>query len=393
MDADKSGEIDLEEFSRVCRNEDESQVKKLFAMFDRDGGGTITLREMTRSLRTDADARALAMGMSSLKTWIVVQRKKNKLTNKKSGGGRGRRKTVSNKELGAGARRTSIADKEGVKRLKDMLAERANKKHAARKQILESGVLQRVKAFKKCKISDEGMAHMADVLQLEEYKAGRTICAEGDEGHKLYLVTHGAVRVVKDGKTVSVMEEGKSFGEIALMQDDCKRTATIEAETDCVLLSLSRDDFEHVLSEHGGRRAARHMDSAAEALLLGDRMRRRSTRERRDPKKKKKKRRGSQRKEKKKATKMKRKKSKGDGSQESPVKVRKASSGLETAKQKQVQQQGQQEQQEYQELQQREKTAKKKRRATQKLAMAEAQELMDAMQSGGFELAYRGGTN
>ena len=75
MDADKSGEIDFDEFSRVCKAEDEADVRKLFEMLDRDGGGTITVRELTRTLRTNEEARALAMQFGSLKTWIVVQTK------------------------------------------------------------------------------------------------------------------------------------------------------------------------------------------------------------------------------------------------------------------------------------------------------------------------------
>ena len=76
MDADKSGGIDFDEFSRVCKSQNKADVRKLFEMLDRDGDGTITARELTRTMRTDEEARALAMQFGSLKTWLVVQAKK-----------------------------------------------------------------------------------------------------------------------------------------------------------------------------------------------------------------------------------------------------------------------------------------------------------------------------
>ena len=81
-----------------------------------------------------------------------------------------------------------------------------------------------------------------------------------------------------NGATVKTIRKHESFGEIALFQDDCKRTATVIAKTDAVLLSLSRDDYQAVLKQtKKGRRLSMAMDSRAESLLLQDRVRRKKS--------------------------------------------------------------------------------------------------------------------
>ena len=81
------------------------------------------------------------------------------------------------------------------------------------------------------------------------YAPGQLIFAKGERGSSMYVVGAGTVRVflppASEGAPRVVLKElhaGEHFGELALF-DDKPRSASAEAETEAVLLELSRDDF------------------------------------------------------------------------------------------------------------------------------------------------------
>lgn len=76
---------------------------------------------------------------------------------------------------------------------------------------------------------------------------------EKEPGDSLYIILHGKVKVAifgDDGKevTLSTLEEGDFFGELALIDFD-PRSATTVAIEDCELLALQREDFQHALEQ------------------------------------------------------------------------------------------------------------------------------------------------
>jgi hypothetical protein len=82
-------------------------------------------------------------------------------------------------------------------------------------------------------------------------KPGLAIIRQGDLGDRYYVLVHGALRVTKDGAFVRTVDRpGDGVGEIALIHG-IPRTATVELATDCVLLTLERDDFLSVISTTG----------------------------------------------------------------------------------------------------------------------------------------------
>ena len=86
------------------------------------------------------------------------------------------------------------------------------------------------------------------------YKPGDIIIKEGDEGHTFYLIMSGHIQVSRETSSgedivLSYLNPGEAFGEIALLQKNKKREATITAITGTVLLELTRSDFHDLIKK------------------------------------------------------------------------------------------------------------------------------------------------
>ena len=82
-------------------------------------------------------------------------------------------------------------------------------------------------------------------------KAGQTIINQGDTGDFYYIISRGKFKVSREsvnGTTVVLAElaDGDAFGEEALLSE-AKRNATVVAESDGLLMRLSKGDFEALL--------------------------------------------------------------------------------------------------------------------------------------------------
>jgi MFS family permease len=87
-------------------------------------------------------------------------------------------------------------------------------------------------------------------LELQELRvpSGFAVIRQGDEGDRFYILESGRVQVVVDGSPVGELEAGDCFGEVALLRD-VPRTASIIALEDCLLQSLTREDFLDAVSD------------------------------------------------------------------------------------------------------------------------------------------------
>ncbi len=81
-------------------------------------------------------------------------------------------------------------------------------------------------------------------------------------GKKLYLIKKGKVKVFKDLKFVRELCEGNCFGEVSLLVNE-PRSATIIAESDVSLFSLTKDDFNSIIDK-------RMLDYLAKKISLQD---------------------------------------------------------------------------------------------------------------------------
>jgi HEAT repeat protein len=110
--------------------------------------------------------------------------------------------------------------------------------------------LHRVPLFRELTLDQ--LQALSPLLETREYLAGEQIVQEGDEGHELFVVLAGRVRIIRHsgGETVLLAELGPQdyFGEMALLAER-PRAATAIAATDCQLGVLTKEHFVAVLTE------------------------------------------------------------------------------------------------------------------------------------------------
>lgn len=76
---------------------------------------------------------------------------------------------------------------------------------------------------------------------------------KGDVGREMFIIEKGIVEVVVNNKAVAKMEEGKSFGEIALLSmgdGGNRRTASIVSKGFSRLLVLQKSDLDEILLDY-----------------------------------------------------------------------------------------------------------------------------------------------
>jgi serine/threonine protein kinase len=84
-----------------------------------------------------------------------------------------------------------------------------------------------------------------EVLRISEWnKLGKDerIITEGDEGKNFYIVANGTVRIVKQGRLISLVHKGDCFGEMAhLSGGNSRRTTDVISKGDITLIEIDPD--------------------------------------------------------------------------------------------------------------------------------------------------------
>ncbi|ORY50731.1 camp-binding domain-like protein [Rhizoclosmatium globosum] len=78
-------------------------------------------------------------------------------------------------------------------------------------------------------------------------KMGQVLVRKGDEGAEIFFLVEGIAAVVVDEKEVSVMKPVTFFGEMGVLFE-FKRTATVVAKTDCVVVIVTKQKLNEILS-------------------------------------------------------------------------------------------------------------------------------------------------
>ena len=91
------------------------------------------------------------------------------------------------------------------------------------------------------------LARLTEDMEVEE---GKVLAREGDIGSEFFVIFEGEVSVTKDGKELRRLEPGEFFGEIALIWDSPRRTATVTAATPVRFFVLTRQAFRSLIDHH-----------------------------------------------------------------------------------------------------------------------------------------------
>ena len=103
-------------------------------------------------------------------------------------------------------------------------------------------------------LSREDLAQVVGKLEEERFSAGQVIVSQGEIGGALYVMQSGAVEVVLEQngvrvESVAILGPYECFGEMALFTGQ-KRSATVVALFDSVILKLRKEAWEEMLAQY-----------------------------------------------------------------------------------------------------------------------------------------------
>jgi CRP/FNR family transcriptional regulator, cyclic AMP receptor protein len=93
------------------------------------------------------------------------------------------------------------------------------------------------------------LVELAKVTEDLEVEEGKVLAREGEIGQEFFVIVEGEVSVTKDGAEIRTLGPGDFFGEIALVYEPARRTATVTAVGPLRFFVLTRQSFRSLL-EH-----------------------------------------------------------------------------------------------------------------------------------------------
>ena len=117
-------------------------------------------------------------------------------------------------------------------------------------------------------LSRQELGELAKATEDLEVQEGKTLTREGDLGREFFVIVDGEVSVTQDGNEIRRLGPGDFFGEIALIYDNARRTATVTAASPLRFFVLTRQSFRSLL-EHQPEIEEKVMAALEERLAAG----------------------------------------------------------------------------------------------------------------------------
>eukprot|EP00825_Cyclidium_porcatum_P049133 TRINITY_DN841_c0_g2_i2.p1 TRINITY_DN841_c0_g2~~TRINITY_DN841_c0_g2_i2.p1 ORF type:complete len:375 (+),score=79.28 TRINITY_DN841_c0_g2_i2:148-1272(+) len=130
-------------------------------------------------------------------------------------------------------------------------------------------------AFMFQSLDDQEQKIVIDAMEEKAFKAGDKVIVQGQDGDNLYVIDKGKLdcfkKFQKDAKDtfLKVYQEGDAFGELALLYN-APRAATIIAKENCVLFSLDRQTFNHIVKDAASKKREKYESFLSKVDLLHD---------------------------------------------------------------------------------------------------------------------------
>ena len=108
-------------------------------------------------------------------------------------------------------------------------------------------------------LSDRELKFLEEIVHVRRYHANEPIFREGDVGVGMYIIIKGRVEVfVTDHEShgedleiyITQLSSGDFFGELALVEENGRRTASATAREESVLIGFFRPDLLEILSRN-----------------------------------------------------------------------------------------------------------------------------------------------
>lgn len=99
-------------------------------------------------------------------------------------------------------------------------------------------VKKTIRAFSNIKGTQASLNVLIPYMKHENKRQGQTLFTSGDSANQLYLLHKGRIVLPELNK---VLVDGAMFGEIGVFSESARRTTSAICETDCRLLSISRE--------------------------------------------------------------------------------------------------------------------------------------------------------
>lgn len=97
-------------------------------------------------------------------------------------------------------------------------------------------------------------ARIVKYLRVVEFAPGEEVIREGEPGDSLFIIQEGTLEVYQgvnnDRHVLGLIKEGHTFGEMALLTHDARRSASVMALSPARLIEFTRDGFEKMIFEN-----------------------------------------------------------------------------------------------------------------------------------------------
>jgi CRP/FNR family transcriptional regulator, cyclic AMP receptor protein len=99
-------------------------------------------------------------------------------------------------------------------------------------------------------LDDRDLQQLAANMNERRLAAGDTVVGEGTGGVAFFFILEGETSVLVGGEEVATLKQGEYVGELALLDPEGPRTATVAAKTDVRLAAMSSWQFRPFVMEH-----------------------------------------------------------------------------------------------------------------------------------------------
>jgi CRP-like cAMP-binding protein len=113
---------------------------------------------------------------------------------------------------------------------------------------LDPAALRQVPLFGS--LSDDDLDALAPLFNELSYTPGHKITTEGRPGFGFFVIESGTAKVTVHGEERTALGPGSYFGEIALLDEDGTRAATVTTESEVTAHVLSGREFRPLVKEN-----------------------------------------------------------------------------------------------------------------------------------------------